>query len=279
MRQLKILSRTPEKGSPSLEKYLNSIRKYELLTLEEEEDLGKGIKKGDEESLEKLVNSNLRFVVSVAKQYQGLGVALPDLINEGNQGLIKAAHRYDETRGFKFISYAVWWVRQSIINALEDYGRIVKVPQNQSRKVRLYEKNKASAEQAFNTGLEAAYDHADEEAGLDARALQAYNKTVSLDNTYRDSEDALKDSLVGSLNNPDDGVERESRRTTVERVLHNLPDQTAEAIKMFYGFKNETYNKDQIAVELGLTTRQVDLRLKGGLNRLKLYKDELLEGF
>lgn len=281
MRQLKITAQPTDRRSPSLDKYLQDIRKYDLLTPEEETSLASKVKEGDEAALEKLVNSNLRFVVSVAKQYQGQGLELVDLINEGNLGVHKAAKKYDETRGFKFISYAVWWIRQSIQQALADTGRPVRIPPNQLKQIKRYSRSEKelSQELAMELTPEQVLIQRDHDY-LKPSTINAYNQASSLDDTYEDSGKSGVETLENTLfEHPDKKVEDDSRRTAVERVLDKLPPTFAEAIKLHYGFKGREYDKAEIGGKLGLSPGQVAVRINKGERLLKLYKDELLDAF
>ena len=228
MRQLKITKSITNRESASLDKYLQEIGKEELITVEEEVELAQRIKKGDQEALEKLTKANLRFVVSVAKQYQNQGLSLPDLINEGNLGLIKAAEKFDETRGFKFISYAVWWIRQSILQALAEQSRIVRLPLNQVGSLNKINKAFARFEQEHErtpspeelaTELELPKEKVTD-------TLRVAGRHVSVDAPFADGED---NSLLDVLVNPDSpnadrGLINESLSTEVDRALETLTE-------------------------------------------------------
>ena len=237
MRQLKITKSITNRESASLDKYLQEIGKEELITVEEEVELAQRIKKGDQEALEKLTKANLRFVVSVAKQYQNQGLSLPDLINEGNLGLIKAAEKFDETRGFKFISYAVWWIRQSILQALAEQSRIVRLPLNQVGSLNKINKAFARFEQEHErtpspeelaTELELPKEKVTD-------TLRVAGRHVSVDAPFADGED---NSLLDVLVNPDSpnadrGLINESLSTEVDRALETLTDRERDIIKYF----------------------------------------------
>ena len=239
MRQLKITKSITNRESASLDKYLQEIGKEELITVEEEVELAQRIKKGDQEALEKLTKANLRFVVSVAKQYQNQGLSLPDLINEGNLGLIKAAEKFDETRGFKFISYAVWWIRQSILQALAEQSRIVRLPLNQVGSLNKINKAFARFEQEHErtpspeelaTELELPKEKVTD-------TLRVAGRHVSVDAPFADGED---NSLLDVLVNPDSpnadrGLINESLSTEVDRALETLTDRERDIIKYFFG--------------------------------------------
>ena len=235
MRQLKITKSITNRESASLDKYLQEIGKEELITVEEEVELAQRIKKGDQEALEKLTKANLRFVVSVAKQYQNQGLSLPDLINEGNLGLIKAAEKFDETRGFKFISYAVWWIRQSILQALAEQSRIVRLPLNQVGSLNKINKAFARFEQEHErtpspeelaTELELPKEKVTD-------TLRVAGRHVSVDAPFADGED---NSLLDVLVNPDSpnadrGLINESLSTEVDRALETLTERERDIIK------------------------------------------------
>ena len=227
MRQLKITKSITNRESASLDKYLQEIGKEELITVEEEVELAQRIKKGDQEALEKLTKANLRFVVSVAKQYQNQGLSLPDLINEGNLGLIKAAEKFDETRGFKFISYAVWWIRQSILQALAEQSRIVRLPLNQVGSLNKINKAFARFEQEHErtpSPEELANEFPKEKV---TDTLRVAGRHVSVDAPFADGED---NSLLDVLVNPDSpnadrGLINESLSTEVDRALETLTER------------------------------------------------------
>ena len=240
MRQLKITKSITNRESQSLEKYLQEIGKVELITPEEEVKLAVLIKKGDQAALEKLTKANLRFVVSVAKQYQNQGLTLPDLINEGNLGLIKAAQRFDETRGFKFISYAVWWIRQSILQALAEQSRIVRLPLNKVGLTNRISKAYSQLEQEFErepTPEELAF-LLDLDPDEVAATLGIAARHVSMDQPLADGEDGtLMDVLVNhnASGTDDDLVIRASLHTEIERSLSTLTERQKEVIRYFFG--------------------------------------------
>ena len=228
MRQLKITKSITNRESASLDKYLQEIGKEELITVEEEVELAQRIKKGDQEALEKLTKANLRFVVSVAKQYQNQGLSLPDLINEGNLGLIKAAEKFDETRGFKFISYAVWWIRQSILQALAEQSRIVRLPLNQVGSLNKINKAFARFEQEHERtpSPEELANELELPKEKVTDTLRVAGRHVSVDAPFADGED---NSLLDVLVNPDSpnadrGLINESLSTEVDRALETLPN-------------------------------------------------------
>ncbi|RMD76366.1 MAG: sigma-70 family RNA polymerase sigma factor [Bacteroidetes bacterium] len=263
MRQLKITKSITNRESQSLEKYLQEIGKVDLLTPEEEVELAKRIKQGDQEALEKLTKANLRFVVSVAKQYQNQGLSLSDLINEGNLGLIKAAQRFDETRGFKFISYAVWWIRQSILQALAEQSRIVRLPLNKVGSLNKINKAFSQLEQEFEREpsaeelaevLEISSDEVETTLSVAARH-------VSMDAPFVDGED---NSLLDVLENTttpgtDEDLEyRESLRREIERSLSTLTERQRDVVKLYFGIGVEhPMSLEDIGEKFGLTRERV----------------------
>ncbi|MBK7094172.1 MAG: RNA polymerase sigma factor RpoD/SigA [Saprospiraceae bacterium] len=263
MRQLKITKSITNRESQSLEKYLQEIGKVDLLTPEEEVDLAKKIKEGDKEALEKLTQSNLRFVVSVAKQYQNQGLSLSDLINEGNLGLIKAAQRFDETRGFKFISYAVWWIRQSILQALAEQSRIVRLPLNKVGSLNKINRAFAALEQEFEREptaeeiaklLELPVEEIETTLGVASRH-------VSMDAPFVDGED---NSLLDILENPnameaDAHLEYgESLQREIDRSLSTLTGRQKDVLKLYFGIGIEhPVSLEDIGDMLGLTRERV----------------------
>ena len=235
MRQLKITKSITNRESASLDKYLQEIGKEELITVEEEVELAQRIKKGDQEALEKLTKANLRFVVSVAKQYQNQGLSLPDLINEGNLGLIKAAEKFDETRGFKFISYAVWWIRQSILQALAEQSRIVRLPLNQVGSLNKINKAFARFEQEHERtpSPEELANELELPKEKVTDTLRVAGRHVSVDAPFADGED---NSLLDVLVNPDSpnadrGLINESLSTEVDRALETLTERERDIIE------------------------------------------------
>lgn len=262
MRQLKITRSITNRESASLEKYLQEIAKVDLITAEEEVELARRIKNGDSAALEKLTKANLRFVVSVAKQYQNQGLSLPDLINEGNLGLIKAAQRFDETRGFKFISYAVWWIRQSILQALAEQSRIVRLPLNKVGSLNKINKAFSQLEQQYErepTAEELAelLDVSDDEV---RSTISVASRHVSMDAPFQEGEDG---SLMDVLKNPnavdaDRDVEHvESLRLEIERSLTLLTDRQSEVLRLFFGIGVQPVSLEDIADRFNLTRERV----------------------
>ena len=239
MRQLKIAKQVTNRESKSLDKYLQDISKIDLITAEEEVELAQKIKRGNQRALEKLVNANLRFVVSVAKQYQNQGLTLPDLINEGNFGLVKAAQRFDETRGFKFISYAVWWIRQSILQALAEQSRVVRLPLNKIGSINKINKTFSYLEQAHERPPSA--EEIAEELGLSVsevkQSLKNAGKHISMDAPFAEGEDSNLYDVISASETPmpDSELVKESIREEIGRVLDTLSEREADVVKLYYG--------------------------------------------
>ena len=261
MRQLKITKSITNRESASLDKYLQEIGKEELISVEEEVELAQRIKKGDKEALEKLTKANLRFVVSVAKQYQNQGLSLPDLINEGNLGLIKAAEKFDETRGFKFISHAVWWIRQSILQALAEQSRIVRLPLNQVGSLNKINKAFARFEQEHER-TPSAEELANElelpkEKVTDT--LRVAGRHISVDAPFADGEDnSLLDVLVNADSpNADRGLINESLATEVDRALEILTEREQDIIRYFFGIGCSEMTLEEIGEKFDLTRERV----------------------
>jgi RNA polymerase primary sigma factor len=275
MRQLKITKSITNRESQSLEKYLQEIGKVDLLTPEEEVQLAVKIKQGDQNALERLTKANLRFVVSVAKQYQNQGLSLSDLINEGNLGLIKAAQRFDETRGFKFISYAVWWIRQSILQALAEQSRIVRLPLNKVGSLNKINKAFSQLEQEYErepspeelaTVLEIATEEVATTLGVAARH-------VSVDAPFVDGEE---NNLLDVLENPnalktDVHMEyNESLRQEIERSLSTLTDRQKDVVKLYFGIGIEhPMSLEDIGEKFGLTRERVRQIKDKAINKLR----------
>ncbi len=274
MRQLKISKSITNRDSESLDKYLQDIGRVDLLTVDEEVALAQRIKKGDQEALKKLTEANLRFVVSVAKQYQHQGLSLPDLINEGNLGLIKAAKKFDETRGFKFISYAVWWIRQSILQALAEQSRIVRLPLNQVGAVNKIYRYFAEFQQKYNrepTNLEISED-LDISIKKIEQVLKAAGKHVSMDAPLTTDSDSntLMDVMVNDGIDPsDDTLIKESLLNEIERALTTLPEREAVIIRHFFGINGEELSLREIGDKLGLTRERVRQLKERALRKLQ----------
>ena len=273
MRQLKITKSITNRESASLDKYLQEIGKEDLITVEEEVELAQRIKKGDQEALEKLTKANLRFVVSVAKQYQNQGLSLPDLINEGNLGLIKAAEKFDDTRGFKFISYAVWWIRQSILQALAEQSRIVRLPLNQVGSLNKINKAFARFEQENERtpSPEELANVLDLPKEKVSDTLRVSGRHVSVDAPFSDGEDNnLLDVLVNTDSpNADRGLINESLSTEVERALATLTDRERDIIRYFFGIGCPEMTLEEIGEKFGLTRERVRQIKEKAIRRLR----------
>ena len=274
MRQLKITKSITNRESKSLDKYLQEIGREELITAEMEVELAQKIKKGDQIALEKLTKANLRFVVSVSKQYQNQGLTLPDLINEGNLGLIKAAQRFDETRGFKFISYAVWWIRQSILQALAEQSRIVRLPLNQVGSLNKINKAFSRLEQEFErppssdelaTALELSEDKVKD-------TMKISGRHVSVDAPFVDGEDnSLLDVMVNNDSPKADlDLMRESLQREIERSLSTLNDREKDVVMLFFGIgKKHGLTLEEIGSKFDLTRERVRQIKEKAIRRLR----------
>lgn len=273
MRQLKISKSITNRESASLEKYLQEIGHQDLLTADEEVELAQQIKKGDRKALERLTKANLRFVVSVAKQYQNKGLSLPDLINEGNLGLIKAAERYDETRGFKFISYAVWWIRQSILQAIAEQSRIVRLPLNQVGSVYRIarELNKFEQENERKPSVEEMADRIDLPEEKIAEAMKINTHHVSMDAPFADGEDNSLLDFLPNTDSPstDNVLDQESLRTEIGRVLDVLNDREQKVIKAFFGIGMQEMTLEEIGDKYNLTRERVRQIKEKAIRRLR----------
>ena len=273
MRQLKITKSITNRESASLDKYLQEIGREELITVEEEVELAQRIKKGDQEALEKLTRANLRFVVSVAKQYQNQGLSLPDLINEGNLGLIKAAEKFDETRGFKFISYAVWWIRQSILQALAEQSRIVRLPLNQVASLNKLNKALSPLEQENERmpSPEELADILEIPREKIADTLRVSGRHVSVDAPFVDGEDnSLLDVLVNRDSpNADRGLVNESLNKEIERALSTLTERERDIVKYFFGIGAQEMTLEEIGEYFGLTRERVRQIKEKAIRRLR----------
>jgi RNA polymerase primary sigma factor len=285
MRQLKIAKQVTNRESKSLDKYLQDISKIDLITAEEEVELALKIKKGNQRALEKLVNANLRFVVSVAKQYQNQGLTLPDLINEGNFGLVKAAQRFDETRGFKFISYAVWWIRQSILQALAEQSRVVRLPLNKIGSINKINKTFSYLEQAHERPPSA--EEIAEELGLSVsevkQSLKNAGKHISMDAPFAEGEDSNLYDVISASETPmpDTELVKESIREEIGRVLDTLSEREADVVKLYYGIgQSSTMTLDEIGNTFDLTRERVrQIREKAIRKLRKSAKSDLIQSF
>ena len=276
MRQLKIVKQVTNRETASLDKYLQEIGKVELITAEEEVELARRIKKGDQVALEKLTKANLRFVVSVSKQYQNQGLTLPDLINEGNLGLIKAAQRLDETRGFKFISYAVWWIRQSILQALAEQSRIVRLPLNKIGSINKVNKAFSELEQKFERAptpaeLAEILDMSIEEV---KQSLRNAGRHVSMDAPLKDGDDSssnMYDVLSSSESpSPEQELMHDSLRKEIDRALSTLTAREADVIRLYFGLSGQhPMTLEEIGEKFDLTRERVRQIKEKAIRRLK----------
>ena len=283
MRQLKIIPKITNRESESLEKYLQEIGKEELISAEEEVELAQRIRKGDPKALERLTRANLRFVVSVAKQYQNQGLSLADLINEGNLGLIKAAEKYDETRGFKFISYAVWWIRQSILQAIADQSRIVRLPLNQVGSVNkvMRAMNSFEQENERRPSIEELSEHVDLPLEKIDEAINVNARHVSVDAPLgTDDDGSLLDMLVNS-DSPmaDRQLVNESLKAEIEQALSVLNERERGIIKAFFGIGQPEMTLDEIGAKFGLTRERVRQIKEKALRRLRNLKHNPLKSY
>lgn len=281
MRQLKITKSITNRESASLDKYLQEIGRKDLITVDEEVELAQKIKQGDQAALDKLVSANLRFVVSVAKQYQNQGLSLPDLIDEGNLGLIKAAQKFDETRGFKFISYAVWWIRQSILQALAEQSRIVRLPLNQVGSLNKIGK----ALQRFEQENERRPSPAELAEQLDvpvekiADTMKVSGRHVSVDAPFVDGEDNSLLDVLPNEDSPmaDSSLTQESLSKEVNRALEQLNPRERDILKMFFGIGCQEMTLEEIGAKFDLTRERVRQIKEKAIRRLKGQKSKLLK--
>lgn len=284
MRQLKITKSITNRESDSLDKYLQEIGHEELISVEEEVELAQRIKQGDRKALEKLTKANLRFVVSVAKQYQNQGLSLPDLINEGNVGLIKAAEKFDETRGFKFISYAVWWIRQSILQAIAEQSRIVRLPLNQVGSVNKINRvlNKFEQEHERRPSIDEIADNVDIPQDKIEEAMKVSSRHVSVDAPFADGED---NSLLDVLPNNDSPMADkklvlESLREEINQALQTLNERERNIIEAFFGINQPEMTLEEIGDKYGLTRERVRQIKEKAIRRLRhSTKNKLLKSY
>ncbi len=273
MRQLKITKSITNRESASLDKYLQEIGREERITIEDEVELAQRIKKGDQAALEKLTKANLRFVVSVAKQYQNQGLSLPDLINEGNLGLIKAAEKFDETRGFKFISYAVWWIRQSILQALAEQSRIVRLPLNQVGALNKINKliNKFEQEHERLPSADEIAEMMDSSKEKVADTQRVSGRHISIDAPFVEGEDnSLLDVLVNNDSpSADRGLVNESLNKEIERALSTLTERERNIIKYFFGIGCQEKTLEEIGEAFNLTRERVRQIKEKAIRRLR----------
>jgi len=279
MRQLKIIKQVTNRDSVSLDKYLQEISKEDLITAQEEVELAVKIREGDQRALNKLTKANLRFVVSVAKQYQNQGLNLSDLINEGNLGLIKAAKKFDETRGFKFISYAVWWIRQTILQAIAEHARIVRLPLN---KIGVLNKiNKAFSELEQTLERPPSVQELSEVIDISAKeigeSLKSRHLSISIDAplTGDDDSGSMSDTLQSNgETNPDVGLMNESLKKDIKRALSILSERESDVLKLYYGINNKVnanLTLEEIGLRFGLTRERVRQIKEKAIARLRTY--------
>jgi len=276
MRQLKITKQVTNRETASLDKYLQEIGRVDLISAEEEVELARKIKEGDQAALEKMVKANLRFVVSVSKQYQNQGLTLPDLINEGNLGLIKAAQRFDETRGFKFISYAVWWIRQSILQALAEQSRIVRLPLNKIGSINKINKAFAKLEQKFERppNAEELAELLDLSTQEVKQSLRNAGRHVSMDAPLKDGDESSSNMYEvlqsGDSPSPENGLITESLRREIERSLSTLTTREADVVRLYFGLNGQhPMTLEEIGERFDLTRERVRQIKEKAIRRLK----------
>ena len=282
MRQLKISKSITNRELGSLDKYLADIAREDMVSAEEEVILAQKIKAGDEEALERLVRANLRFVVSVAKQYQNQGISLPDLINEGNLGLIKAAQRFDETKGFKFISYAVWWIRQSILQAVAEQSRLVRLPLNQVGNLTKIKKTSSRLEQLYHRQptIKEIADELDLPEDKVVAAFRMNTKQISMDAPIGDDEDmSLIDTIIPEgVSDTDDNISRTYDTAEIRRSMLILTDKEREIVNLYFGIDvSHNYTLEEIAYRLDLTRERVRQIKDKALKKLKQNPNKTLQ--
>mgnify|MGYP006375701559 FL=1 len=282
MRQLKISKSITNRELGSLDKYLADIAREDMVSAEEEVILAQKIKAGDEEALERLVRANLRFVVSVAKQYQNQGISLPDLINEGNLGLIKAAQRFDETKGFKFISYAVWWIRQSILQAVAEQSRLVRLPLNQVGNLTKIKKTSSRLEQLYHRQptIKEIADELDLPEDKVVAAFRMNTKQISMDAPIGDDEDmSLIDTIIPEgVSDTDDTISRTYDTAEIRRSMMILTDKEREIVNLYFGIDvSHNYTLEEIAYRLDLTRERVRQIKDKALKKLKQNPNKTLQ--
>ncbi len=282
MRQLKISKSITNRELGSLDKYLADIAREEMVSAEEEVILAQRIKSGDEDALERLVRANLRFVVSVAKQYQNQGISLPDLINEGNLGLIKAAQRFDETKGFKFISYAVWWIRQSILQAVAEQSRLVRLPLNQVGNLTKIKKTSSRLEQLYHRQptIKEIAEELDLPEDKVIAAFRMNTKQVSMDAPVGEDEDmSLIDTIIPEgVSDTDDNITRKFDTAEIHRSMSILTDKEREIVNLYFGIDvSHNYTLEEIAYRLDLTRERVRQIKDKALKKLKQHPNKTLQ--
>lgn len=273
MRQLKIAPSITKRDGEILDKYLQEIGREEMLTPDQEVELARRIHEGDRKALDRLVRANLRFVVSVAKQYQNQGMALPDLINEGNLGLIKAAEKFDETRGFKFISYAVWWIRQSILQAMSENSRIVRLPLNHVGSINKIHKAMATFEQENQrrASTEEIAEMLDIPVEKVRDSMRVSGRSVSVDTPFQEGEDATLLDVMTNEDDPgtDSGLNLESLSTDIRRALAQLPEREREVLEAIFGIGTRELSLEEIGDKYGLTRERVRQIKEKALRHIK----------
>jgi len=284
MRQLKITKSITNRESASLDKYLQEIGKEEMISAEEEVELAQRIKHGDQKALERLTKANLRFVVSVAKQYQNQGLSLPDLINEGNLGLLKAAERFDETRGFKFISYAVWWIRQSILQAISEQSRIVRLPLNQVGSVNKINREISKFEQVNERrpSVDEIADHIDLPEEKIDEAMNINGRHVSVDAPFSDADDSsLLDVLVNEdVPMTDMPLVAESLKSEIQTALNVLSERERNVIECSYGINSPELTLEEIGEKFGLSRERVRQIKEKAIRKLRsCTKNKILKSY
>ena len=284
MRQLKIIKSITNRESQALERYLQEIGKEEMVSIDEEIELAQRIRKGDRKALDRLTKANLRFVVSVAKQYQNQGLSLPDLINEGNGGLIRAAEKFDETRGFKFISYAVWWIRQSILQALAEQSRIVRLPLNQVGSMNKINKilTKFEQENERRPSIEEISEKIDLPQEKIDDALKVQNKHVSMDAPFNDNEDNNLLDVLANNDSPttDNQLVLESLREEIKTFLTLLSERERNVIEAFYGIGTPEMTLEEIGNKYGLTRERVRQIKEKAIRKLRSStKNKMLKAY
>lgn len=283
MRQLKITKSITNREGSSLDPYLHEISREALISVNEEVELAQKIKQGDHLALERLIRANLRFVVSVAKQYQNQGLSLPDLINEGNLGLIRAARKFDETRGFKFISYAVWWIRQSILQALAEQSRIVRLPLNQVGSLNRINKelSKFEQENERRPSVEELADRLGMPVDKVADSLNISGRHISVDAPFSEDEENSLLDILSNEESPmaDQNLHHESLAKEVDRALKQLPEREREIVKMFFGLGYPEMSLEEIGDRFDLTRERVRQIKEKAIKRLKGNKSRNLKGF
>jgi RNA polymerase primary sigma factor len=283
MRQLKITKAITNRESASLDKYLQEIGRQDLISVDEEVELAQRIHQGDQQALDKLVNANLRFVVSVAKQYQNQGLSLSDLINEGNVGLIKAAQKFVETRGFKFISYAVWWIRQSILQAIAEQSNMVRVPLNQAGLLNRTSKAQSRFEQLHERRASAEELAAELDLPIEkvVETMKINTRSVSVDAPFADGEDNSLLDVLPNNDSPmaDSTLNQESLSKEIARVLEQLTPRERDIIKMFFGIGCQEMTLEEIGAKFNLTRERVRQIKEKAIRRLKGQKSKLLKAY